>query len=85
MTTHRHQTWVELDAADPRLSQMVSLAWLALDMCHQVVETQRSFIVKGLWGKAFDDYFKALNKAVYCGFNTRKPESSRARSPEVYW
>lgn len=69
------------DAADQAKSMY--LVELALDMCHQVLKPNGSFIVKVFMGEGFDDYFKAV-KQVFTVVKTRKPESSRARSREVY-
>lgn len=69
------------DAADQAKSMY--LVELALDMCHQVLKRNGSFIVKVFMGEGFDDYFKAV-KHAFTVVKTRKPESSRARSREVY-
>jgi 23S rRNA (uridine2552-2'-O)-methyltransferase len=69
------------DAADQAKSMY--LVELALDMCHQVLKHNGSFIVKVFMGEGFDDYFKAVKQA-FTVVKTRKPESSRARSREVY-
>jgi 23S rRNA (uridine2552-2'-O)-methyltransferase len=69
------------DAADQAKSMY--LVELALDMCHQVLKRNGSFIVKVFMGEGFDDYFKAVKQA-FTVVKTRKPESSRARSREVY-
>jgi 23S rRNA (uridine2552-2'-O)-methyltransferase len=59
------------------------LVELALDMCHQVLKRNGSFIVKVFMGDGFDEYFKTVKQA-FVTVKTRKPESSRARSREVY-
>ncbi|MGO4894043.1 23S rRNA (uridine(2552)-2'-O)-methyltransferase RlmE [Flavobacterium sp. W21_SRS_FM6] len=69
------------DAADQAKSMY--LVELALDMCHQVLKRNGSFIVKVFMGEGFDEYFKAVKQA-FTVVKTRKPESSRARSREVY-
>jgi 23S rRNA (uridine2552-2'-O)-methyltransferase len=69
------------DASDQAKSMY--LVELALDMCHQVLKRNGSFIVKVFMGEGFDDYFKAVKQA-FTVVKTRKPESSRARSREVY-
>lgn len=69
------------DAADQAKSMY--LVELALDMCHQVLKRNGSFIVKVFMGEGFDEYFKAVKQA-FTTVKTRKPESSRARSREVY-
>ena len=59
------------------------LVELALDMCHQVLKKNGAFVVKVFQGEGFEDYMKAV-RAVFTTVKTRKPESSRARSREVY-
>jgi len=59
------------------------LVELALDMCSQVLKTNGAFVVKVFQGAGFEDYMKAT-RAVFKTVKTRKPESSRARSREVY-
>ena len=59
------------------------LVELALDMCHQVLKKNGSFVVKVFMGEGFDAYFKAVQQAFNV-VKTRKPESSRSRSREVY-
>jgi 23S rRNA (uridine2552-2'-O)-methyltransferase len=69
------------DATDqPRAMYLVELA---LDMCHQVLAPGGSFAVKVFQGEGFDEYMKAVKQA-FTTVKTRKPESSRARSREVY-
>ncbi|GGY97427.1 MULTISPECIES: 23S rRNA (uridine(2552)-2'-O)-methyltransferase RlmE [Shewanella] len=69
------------DAMDqPRAMYLVELA---LDMCHQVLAPGGSFAVKVFQGEGFDEYMKAVKQA-FTTVKTRKPESSRARSREVY-
>ncbi|WP_340676793.1 23S rRNA (uridine(2552)-2'-O)-methyltransferase RlmE [Paraglaciecola sp.] len=69
------------DAVDQAKSMY--LVELALDMCHQVLKRNGSFIVKVFMGEGFDEYFKTVKQA-FVTVKTRKPESSRARSREVY-
>ena len=69
------------DAVDQAKSMY--LVELALDMCHQVLKPNGSFIVKVFMGEGFDEYFKVVKQA-FANVKTRKPESSRARSREVY-
>ncbi|QSX34511.1 23S rRNA (uridine(2552)-2'-O)-methyltransferase RlmE [Shewanella avicenniae] len=64
----------------PRAMYLVELA---LDMCHQVLAPNGSFAVKVFQGEGFDDYMKAVRDAFKV-VKTRKPESSRPRSREVY-
>lgn len=59
------------------------LCELALDMCNQVLKRNGSFIVKVFMGEGFDDYFRQI-KQMFTTIKTRKPDSSRARSREVY-
>ncbi|RLV58684.1 23S rRNA (uridine(2552)-2'-O)-methyltransferase RlmE [Parashewanella curva] len=64
----------------PRAMYLVELA---LDMCHQVLAPNGSFAVKVFQGEGFDEYMKAVRQAFKV-VKTRKPDSSRARSREVY-
>ncbi|WP_426360366.1 23S rRNA (uridine(2552)-2'-O)-methyltransferase RlmE [Pseudocolwellia sp. HL-MZ19] len=59
------------------------LVELALEMCHQVLKTNGSFVVKVFQGDGFDNFVKEARK-VFKTVRTRKPDSSRARSREVY-
>ncbi|XPF94384.1 23S rRNA (uridine(2552)-2'-O)-methyltransferase RlmE [Colwellia sp. RE-S-Sl-9] len=59
------------------------LVELALEMCHQVLKTNGSFVVKVFQGDGFDNFVKEARK-VFKTVKTRKPASSRARSREVY-
>ncbi|MFC6439870.1 23S rRNA (uridine(2552)-2'-O)-methyltransferase RlmE [Bowmanella sp. JS7-9] len=59
------------------------LVELALDMCRDVLKPNGSFVVKVFQGEGFDEYFKAV-KDAFKVVKTRKPDSSRARSSEVY-
>jgi len=59
------------------------LVELALDMCHQVLKKNGSFVVKVFQGDGFDAFVKETRK-VFKTVKTRKPNSSRARSREVY-
>ena len=69
------------DAIDQAKSMY--LVELALDMCHQVLKINGSFVVKVFMGEGFEPFMKELYKAFKI-VKTRKPESSRARSREVY-
>ena len=69
------------DAIDQAKSMY--LVELALDMCHQVLKANGSFVVKVFMGEGFDSFMKAIQNA-FKTVKTRKPESSRARSREVY-
>jgi len=59
------------------------LVELALEMCHQVLKKDGAFVVKVFQGEGFEQFMKAA-RAVFKTVKTRKPESSRARSREVY-
>jgi len=59
------------------------LVELALDMCHQVLKQNGSFVVKVFQGEGFEQFVKAAREA-FSVVKTRKPKSSRARSREVY-
>lgn len=69
------------DAVDQ--SRAIYLCELALDMCHQVLKPNGSFAIKVFQGEGFDQYLKAVKEAFKV-VKTRKPDSSRARSREVY-
>ena len=69
------------DSADSARSMY--LVELALDMCHQVLKSNGAFVVKVFQGEGFDQFFKEV-KSMFKVVKTRKPESSRARSREVY-
>ncbi len=59
------------------------LVELALDMCHQVLKKNGSFVVKAFQGEGYDQFFNDV-KSAFATIKTRKPDSSRARSREVY-
>ncbi|WP_068545357.1 23S rRNA (uridine(2552)-2'-O)-methyltransferase RlmE [Thalassotalea crassostreae] len=59
------------------------LVELALDMCHQVLKKNGAFVVKVFQGDGFEQFMKDC-RASFTTVKTRKPESSRARSREVY-
>ncbi len=59
------------------------LVELALEMCHEVLKTNGAFVVKVFQGNGFEQFMKDV-RAVFKVVKTRKPESSRARSREVY-
>lgn len=69
------------DAIDQAKSMY--LVELALDMCKKVLKENGSFIVKVFMGEGFDEYLRAV-KQRFNSVRTRKPDSSRARSREVY-
>jgi 23S rRNA (uridine2552-2'-O)-methyltransferase len=64
-------------------AQSMYLVELALDMCHQVLKPNGNFVVKVFQGEGFDAFMKDV-KAAFKAVKVRKPESSRARSREVY-
>jgi 23S rRNA (uridine2552-2'-O)-methyltransferase len=59
------------------------LVELALDMCHQVLKKEGAFVVKVFQGEGFEQFVKDVRSA-FKTVKTRKPDSSRARSREVY-
>ncbi len=59
------------------------LVELALDMCKQVLANKGSFIVKVFQGTGFEEYLKEV-RSLFSVVKIRKPDSSRARSREVY-
>ncbi len=59
------------------------LVELALDMCNQVLKKNGAFVVKVFQGAGFEQYMKEV-RTMFKTVKTRKPESSRARSREVY-
>ncbi|RUO78220.1 23S rRNA (uridine(2552)-2'-O)-methyltransferase RlmE [Pseudidiomarina taiwanensis] len=59
------------------------LVELALDMCHQVLKPGGSFVVKVFHGQGFEEFLKDV-RAAFTTVKSRKPDSSRARSREVY-
>ncbi|GAB3290812.1 23S rRNA (uridine(2552)-2'-O)-methyltransferase RlmE [Pseudidiomarina andamanensis] len=65
------------------LPRSMYLVELALDMCHQVLKPNGSFVVKVFHGEGFEEFLKNV-RAAFTTVKTRKPDSSRARSREVY-
>jgi 23S rRNA (uridine2552-2'-O)-methyltransferase len=59
------------------------LVELALEMAKEVLKPKGSFVAKVFQGEGFDQYVLAV-KANFDRVVTRKPDSSRARSREVY-
>jgi len=59
------------------------LVELALEMCRSVLVKDGSFIVKVFMGADFDGFMTEVRK-LFKTVKTRKPDSSRARSREVY-
>ncbi|USD64780.1 23S rRNA (uridine(2552)-2'-O)-methyltransferase RlmE [Vibrio sp. SCSIO 43136] len=64
----------------PRAMYLVELA---LDMCRQVLAPNGSFVVKVFQGEGFDQYVKECRE-MFKVVKIRKPDSSRARSREVF-
>ncbi len=70
-----------VNAADQAASTY--LIELALDMATQVLKPKGSFVAKVFHGEGYDNYVKALREQ-FDKVVVRKPDSSRARSREVY-
>lgn len=63
--------------------QAMYLVELALDMAKQVLKPGGALVAKVFQGEGFDEYYKDV-RLVFTRVVTRKPDSSRARSREVY-
>ena len=61
----------------------IYLVELALEMCKEVLAPNGSFVVKVFQGVGSEEYLKAVRE-VFKVVKVRKPDSSRARSREVY-
>ena len=61
----------------------MALAELALDMAQTVLAPEGQCLIKVFQGEGFDEFRQAM-KASFRSVKSRKPEASRARSPEVY-
>lgn len=70
-----------VNAADQAASMY--LVELALDMACQVLKPKGSFVAKVFHGEGYDEYVKSV-RAAFDKVSVRKPDSSRARSREVY-
>ena len=72
-------------SGNPSVDQARSmyLCELALDMCHSVLKPNGAFVIKVFQGEGFDEFFRNV-KSAFKVLKTRKPDSSRARSREVY-
>jgi 23S rRNA (uridine2552-2'-O)-methyltransferase len=70
-----------MNAVDQQRSMY--LVELALDMARQVLAPNGSFVAKVFQGEGFDALVREA-RDVFTKVVTRKPESSRARSREVY-
>ncbi|MFR3708206.1 MAG: SAM-dependent methyltransferase [Enterobacter hormaechei] len=64
----------------PRAMYLVELA---LEMCRDVLAPGGSFVVKVFQGEGFDEYLREI-RSLFAKVKVRKPDSSRARSREVY-
>lgn len=69
------------DAVDQAKS--IYLVELSLEMCRAVLKPNGNYVVKVFMGEGFDSFFSEVKKA-FKSVKTRKPDSSRARSREVY-
>ena len=72
-------------SGNPSVDQARSmyLCELALDMCHSVLKPNGAFVIKVFQGEGFVEFMNAL-KQSFTTIKTRKPDSSRSRSREVY-
>lgn len=70
-----------ISSADQAAS--IYLIELALDMANQVLKPKGSFVAKAFQGEGYDD-FVAQVREQFDSVVIRKPDSSRARSREVY-
>ena len=61
----------------------IYLIELALDMCKEVLAPNGSFVVKVFQGVGSEEYLKAVRE-LFKVVKVRNPDSSRARSREVY-
>ena len=68
------------DVDQPRAMHLVELA---LDLASQVLKPKGSFVAKVFQGEGFDQYLQQC-RDNFTRVVTRKPDSSRARSREVY-
>ncbi|MFT5879545.1 MAG: 23S rRNA (uridine2552-2'-O)-methyltransferase [Moritella sp.] len=59
------------------------LVELALEMCGEVLKPNGSFAVKVFQGEGFEQFMKDV-RSLFKVVKTRKPDSSRARSREVF-
>lgn len=63
--------------------RVMDLAELALDMARNVLAPEGQCLIKVFQGEGFDEFRQAMKEA-FRSVKSRKPEASRARSPEVY-
>ena len=68
------------DVDQPKAMYLVELA---LDMARQVLKPGGGFVAKVFQGEGFDEYLQDC-RSSFTKVVTRKPDSSRARSREVY-
>ena len=68
------------DVDQPKAMYLVELA---LDMARQVLKPGGGFVAKVFQGEGFDEYLQDC-RSSFARVVTRKPDSSRARSREVY-
>ena len=61
----------------------IHLAELALDLATRILKSRGRFLVKVFQGAGFEDFRTSL-RAAFDTVKTRKPDSSRARSNEIY-
>lgn len=64
-------------------AKSIYLVELSLEMCRAVLKPNGNYVVKVFMGEGFDGFFSEVKKA-FKNVKTRKPDSSRARSREVY-
>lgn len=64
-------------------ARSIYLCELALDMCDQVLKPGGEFAIKVFQGEGFNEFFASVREK-FKTVKTRKPDSSRARSREVY-
>ncbi|MFT5083350.1 MAG: 23S rRNA (uridine2552-2'-O)-methyltransferase [Lentisphaeria bacterium] len=69
--------------ADVDQPMSIHLVELALEMAALVLKPRGGFVAKVFQGEGFDDFIKAV-RAIFTKVVIRKPDSSRARSREVY-
>ena len=81
---HPNMLVMDLGSAPGGWSQVsAKLVGLALDMARQVLKPKGSFVAKVFHGEGYDEYVKDL-RTSFDKVVIRKPDSSRARSREVY-
>ena len=65
------------------MARAMYLVELALEMSRDVLAPGGSFVVKVFQGEGFDEYLREI-RSLFTKVKVRKPDSSRARSREVY-